>query len=87
MTGAQLLQQAVIGLSYGGARHLERVVADLIVREALSGRPVRWARLGTFLARTRVARRIRNPATKRLMRLPAVVSVGLRASKYARRAR
>lgn len=87
MTGAQLLQRSVEGLSEAGARRLERVISDYVCREVLSGRPVRWARWGTFLARTRKARRIRNPATKQLMRLPAVVSVGLRASKHARRAR
>lgn len=65
---------------------LRDVFADIRAAVMAGGRVV-VPGFGVFVLRRRRARRIRNPATKRLMRLPAVVSVGLRASKYARRAR
>ena len=84
MTGADVLVGA-LGVTETAAKRLERVIADSIVRETRCGRTVRWACLGSFLPRRRKARRIRNPATKRLMRLPAIESVGLRAFAAAKR--
>lgn len=68
-------------------RRVERVLhlfGDEVLEAAAAGRDVHWPGIGTFSRATRKARRIRNPATKELVELPAMVSVKFKAAKAAK---
>lgn len=56
-----------------------------LVPEAVRAGPLRLPDLGTFRAKTRKGRVIRNPATKELMTLSARTTLGFKSSKHSDR--
>ena len=54
---------------------------DAIVDGLVQGEEVKIVRFGKFNAKSRVARNIVNPATKEIMRLPALANVLFRPSQ------
>lgn len=89
MTFAQLIDAVAwrCGISKLLARGVVEAATEIIGKNARLGARVPVPGLGVFSRRTMKARVIRNPSTKKLMRLPAVESVGFRASKHLKRKR
>lgn len=62
-------------------------VFDEIAYTAIQGDPVLVPKFGVFSRRTRKARRLMNPATRKLMRIPGDERLGFRPSKHQKRRR
>jgi len=76
---------ARFGLTQKASREELCAAFDLVREVVLSGGVVHVPSFGTFKLRTRAARTVRNPSTGELMPLPLLQSVGLSASRFARR--
>ena len=63
---------------------LEAVVGR-VLHEVKAARRCAWPGFGVFRRTTRAARRVRNPATGELMRIPRSHGVGFRVARSERR--
>lgn len=79
-----LAHQRRSGLTRAASLELLRDVFADIRAAVMAGGRVVVPGFGVFVLRRRRARRVRNPATGRLMRLPALETLGLHASKHSR---
>lgn len=87
MTWEELIRahQSRSGLTRVASLQLLRDLFADIRGAVMAGGRVVVPGFGAFVLRRRKARRVRNPATGALMRLPAAETLGLHASKHSRR--